>query len=238
MPGRPRLPTGQPSVRLHGVWVAQGPAVDLDEVKWLHYVSFMNLTRLVVLGLLAEHGQRHGHQLRRDVEVRHADDWAGVGIGSLHRELRAMSDTGLIQAVRTERVDNRPERTIYQITSAGRKELAALRARAIGEIQPTADAMSVALIFTGALDPAVLGELLTSHRLAVVAEQQRLADERRRGMEQGYLQPSVSPTAAAAFRRAELHVQAERQWHLECDQWLTTAHTVTAGPDAPAAPGR
>ena len=26
----------------------------------------MNLTRLVVLGLLAERGERHGHQLRRD----------------------------------------------------------------------------------------------------------------------------------------------------------------------------
>jgi len=29
----------------------------------------MNLTRLVVLGLLMEHGPRHGHQLRRDVQV-------------------------------------------------------------------------------------------------------------------------------------------------------------------------
>ena len=47
----------------------------------------MNLTRLVCLGLLAEHGARHGHQLRRDVETFKADDWAGVGAGSLHLTL-------------------------------------------------------------------------------------------------------------------------------------------------------
>jgi len=35
----------------------------------------MNLTRLVVLGLLMEHGPRHGHQLRRDVQVTQADQW-------------------------------------------------------------------------------------------------------------------------------------------------------------------
>lgn len=183
----------------------------------------MNLTRLVVLGLLAEHGQRHGHQLRHDVEVKGADDWAGVGVGSLHRELRVMSAAGLIEPVRTERVGSRPERTIYQITPAGLRELAALRGRAIGDLQPTTDAMSVALIFAaaGGLHGETLGELATRHRLAVIAEQERLAAERSRGTAEGYLQPSISPTQAAAFRRAELHTQAELAWHLECDQLLT-----------------
>src|ERR1700735_1208713 len=63
----------------------------------------MNLTRLLILGLLAERGPRHGHQLRRDAELAEVDRWAGVGVGSLHRELRGLEAESLIEAGRTER---------------------------------------------------------------------------------------------------------------------------------------
>ena len=181
----------------------------------------MNLTRLVVLGLLAERGERHGHQLRRDVEVLKADEWAGVGAGSLHRELRLMATEGLITAVRTERVGRRPERTIYQVTDEGRRELAVLRDRAIGRLQEGPDPVAAGLIFAGAQDPVALGGLLALRRHAVEAELERLAVERERGMREGYLRPSVSPLQAAAFRRGELRAQAELAWHQEWDQMLS-----------------
>lgn len=189
----------------------------------------MNLTRLVLLGLLAEQGESHGHQLRRDVELRKADQWAALGIGSLHRELKGMADAGLIEVVRTERVANRPERTIYRITDPGRQELRALREQAIGELQLSADAMSVGLIFAGVTDLQGREALLVRHRSAVLAELERLASERTAGLAQGYLQPSVSPTQAASFRRAELHLQAELAWHQECDAMLAdgSAHAPT-----------
>jgi DNA-binding PadR family transcriptional regulator len=180
----------------------------------------MNLTRLICLGLLAEHGARHGHQLRRDVENFKADEWAGVGAGSLHRELRVMAREGLIEAVRTEQVGNWPPRTIYQITSAGRRELAVLREQAVTRIQETPDAMAVGLIFAAPEDPRILVELLARHRQAVEEELTRLALERERGMREGFLQPSVSPLQAAAFRRSELRAEAELTWHEECDQML------------------
>jgi DNA-binding PadR family transcriptional regulator len=181
----------------------------------------MNLTRLIALGLLTERGARHGHQLKRDVEVTKADEWAGAGAGSLNRELRQMAAEGLIEAVRTERVGHRPERTIYQITAEGRRELAILRERAIGRIQDGTDPMAAGLIFAGSQDRAALAGLLALHRRAVEAELERLAVERERGMREGYLQPSVSPLQAAAFRRGELRMQAELAWHRECDQMLT-----------------
>ena len=180
----------------------------------------MNLTRLICLGLFAEHGARHGHQLRRDVENTKADEWAGVGAGSLHRELRVMAREGLIEAVRTEQVGNWPPRTIYQITSAGRRELLGLREQAMAHIQETPDAMAVGLIFAAPEDPRILVELLARHRQAVEAELARLALERERGLREGFLQPSVSPLQAAAFRRSELRAEAELAWHEECDQLL------------------
>jgi DNA-binding PadR family transcriptional regulator len=185
----------------------------------------MNLTRLVCLGLLAEHGARHGHQLRRDVETFKADEWAGVGTGSLHRELRQMAGEGLIEAVRTEQVGRWPQRTIFQITNEGRRELAVLREQAVARIQEAPDAVAAGLIFTGPQDPLILGELLARHRQAVEAELRRLALERERGMREGWLQPSVSPLQAAAFRRSELRMEAELAWHAECDQMLA-AHNA------------
>jgi DNA-binding PadR family transcriptional regulator len=180
----------------------------------------MNLTRLVCLGLLAGRGARHGHQLRRDVEIYGAEKWAGVGVGSLHRELRQMAAGGLIEAVRTEQVGRWPPRTIYQITAAGRRELAALREQAIGRIHEAPDAMAAGLVFAGSADPVMTGELLVRHRDAVESELERLALERERGMREGYLQPAVSPSQAAAFRRSELRMEAELAWHRECDQML------------------
>jgi len=62
---------------------------------------------------------------------------------------------------------------------------------------------------------------LDRHRRAVLAELERLATERADGLARGYLQPLISPTRAASFRRAELHVRAELEWHDECDRLLT-----------------
>jgi DNA-binding PadR family transcriptional regulator len=186
----------------------------------------MNLTRLVCLGLLAEHGPRHGHQLRRDVETFKADEWAGVGAGSLHRELRLMAGQGLIEAVRTEQVGRWPPRTVYQITGEGRRELAVLREQAVARLQEAPDAMAAGLIFAAPHDPSLLGELLARHRQAVEAELGRLARERERGLREGFLRPSVSPLQAAAFRRSELRAEAELAWHQECDQMLAAPNAA------------
>jgi DNA-binding PadR family transcriptional regulator len=186
----------------------------------------VNLTRLICLGLLAEHGARHGHQLRRDVENFKADEWAGVGAGSLHRELRQLAGQGLIEAVRTEQVGRWPPRTIYQITDEGRQELTVLREQAVARLAEVPDAMAVGLIFAAPQEPFLLGALLARHRQAVEEELRRLALERERGLREGFLQPSLSPLEAAAFRRSELRAEAELTWHEECDQMLAGHEAV------------
>jgi DNA-binding PadR family transcriptional regulator len=195
----------------------------------------MNLTRLVILGLLAERGAQHGHQLKHDVQVFKADEWAGVGAGSLHRELRKLADDSLIEAVRIERVERRPERTIYQITAEGRRELALLREQAIVRLPNVTDPMAAGLIFAGTTDPAVLADLLRRHRLAVEAELTRLRAERERGERAGYLRAAVSPLQAAAFRRSELRTMAELAWHDEYDQILGATQPPAALPPPPPA---
>ena len=189
----------------------------------------MNLTRLLILGLLAERGPRHGHQLRRDAELAEVDRWAGVGVGSLHRELRGLEAEDLIEAVRTERVGRRPERTIYCLTDEGRRELSVLRQQAASQLDSAPDPLSVVLVFAGTDDPAELAALLAQRKQALRAKAAELALARARGEEKGYLLPSVSPLQAASFRRAEIRIAAELAWHEECEELLGSAQ-----PPAPA----
>jgi DNA-binding PadR family transcriptional regulator len=183
----------------------------------------MNLTRLVILGLLAERGPRHGHQLRRDAEMAEADRWAGIAMRSLNRELRGLEADGLIETVRTERVGRRPERTVYGLTEEGRRELRVLRRQAVSQLEPGPDPLSVVLVFAGTDDPAELAALLTQRKQALLAKASQLAAERAQGESAGYLRPEVSPLQAASFRRAEIGVAAELAWHEECEQLLIRA---------------
>src|SRR6516162_5225348 len=122
----------------------------------------MNLSRLLVLGLLANHGPRHGHQIRRDAEGTHVGTWGGVNVGALYRELRQMEDEGLVEAVRTEQVGRRPARTVYRITDEGQRELHILREQAVLDMRSAPDAISVALLFGRIGDRAELAGLLRS----------------------------------------------------------------------------
>ena len=144
------------------------------------------------------------------------DRWAGVGVGSLHRELRGLEAAGLIEAVRTERVGLRPERTVYRLTDGGRQELTVLRQQAASQLDAGPDPLSVLLVFAGSSDPAELAALLAQRKNALLARAAELAAERAKGEEKGYLLPSVSPLQAASFRRAEVRVAAELAWHEEC----------------------
>jgi DNA-binding PadR family transcriptional regulator len=182
----------------------------------------VNLTRLIILGLLAERGPSHGHQLRRDAELAEVERWGGVSVGSLHRELRAMESTGLVEAVRTEKIGRWPERTLYGITEEGRLELTVLRQQAVSHLDPP-DPLCVALIFAGSYEPAELAALLARRKQAIQGHLERLAVERAAGEAAGYLLPEVSPLQAASFRRGELRLAAELAWHEEWEERLAAA---------------
>src|SRR6201996_2993392 len=112
----------------------------------------------MALGILARSGPSHGHHIRRLAEVTNVGEWGGVSVGALYRELRAMEREGLVEATRTEKVGNRPERTVYAITDEGRLELTALREQAIKPpLAPGPDPLGVALLF--AADGLERGEL-------------------------------------------------------------------------------
>ena len=174
----------------------------------------MNLSRLTILGLLAERGPMHGHQIRRTAELTNAEVWGGITGGALYAELRKLDGEGLIQAVREEQVGRRPARTVYQITEEGRLELAVQRDAALDVVFGSADPVSVVLLFAAGADPAELGERLAARRRRVAGQLEAMAGERERLTAQGVL----PPLAVTAFRRGELRLEAELAWHEEFER--------------------
>jgi DNA-binding PadR family transcriptional regulator len=184
----------------------------------------MNLSRLMILGLLAERGPMHGHQIRRTAELTNVEVWGGITGGALYSELRRLEGDGLVHPLREEQVGRRPARTVYEITEDGRLELVVQREAALDALFPSADPLSVVLLFAAGGEASTLEERLAARRQRVAAQLQAIAEERARLTKQGFL----SPLAVAAFRRGELRLEAELQWH---DEFVRQTATVSpAGP--------
>jgi DNA-binding PadR family transcriptional regulator len=178
----------------------------------------MNLTRLMALGILARSGPSHGHQIRRVADLTDVAEWGGVSVGALYRELRAMERDGLVEATRTEKVGNRPERTVYAITDEGRLELVALREQAIKpSLASGPDPIGVALLFAAdGLDRADLRRTLRARRDMLAIWVAEVSAQREDLIAKGYL----DVLAAAVMRRGILHMEAEISWHDELDATL------------------
>jgi DNA-binding PadR family transcriptional regulator len=187
----------------------------------------MNLSRLMILGLLAERGPMHGHQIRRLAELTNAEVWGGITGGALYAELRKLDGDGLVQVVRAEQVGRRPARTVYEITEEGRLELVVQREAALAVVFGSADPVSVVLLFAAGADASDLAERLAARRRRVAAQLEAMAAERERLTGQGLL----PPLAAAAFRRGELRLEAELAWHEEFERQLAAG---VAGRPVPA----
>jgi len=171
----------------------------------------MNLSRLMILGVLAERGPMHGHQIRRIAELTNAGAWGGITGGALYAELRKLDGEGLVEAVREEQVGRRPARTVYQVTGEGRLELVVQRDAALEVVFGSADPLSVVLLFAAGEDASELGERLALRRRRVAGQLEGMTAERKRLTAQGVL----PARAVAALRRGELRLEAELRWHEE-----------------------
>ena len=177
----------------------------------------MNLTRLMALGILARSGPSHGHHIRRVAELTDVGEWGGVSVGALYRELRAMEREGLVEAMRTEKVGNRPERTVYAITAEGQLELTTQREQAIRPLGSGPDPLGVALLFAAdGVDREELRRTLRARREMLAIWAAEMAAEREGLVAKGYL----DVLAAAVMRRGIVHAEAEVRWHDELDATL------------------
>ena len=171
----------------------------------------------MALGTLARYGPQHGHQIRRLADVTNVGEWGGVSVGALYRELRAMESEGLVEALRTEKVGRRPERTVYEITAVGQLELTTLREQAIKPLLSGPDPLGVALTFaTDGMDRGDLRRMLRARREMLAIGVAEVAADLERLRARGVL----DVFAAAIMRRYVMTIEAEVRWHDELDALL------------------
>jgi DNA-binding PadR family transcriptional regulator len=166
----------------------------------------------MVLGTLARHGPRHGHEIRRLAEVTNVGEWGGVSVGALYRELRLMEAESLVEAIRTEQVGRRPARTVYAITGEGRLELAMLREQATRTVHLGPDPLGVSLSFAGdGADREELASWLRARRDSCALAAAQLEEDRLRMV----ARDQMDPLQAAVMYRGQLHAETEVRWHDE-----------------------
>ncbi|ANJ28280.1 PadR family transcriptional regulator [Agromyces aureus] len=82
-------------------------------------MSHLNPLAVSALAILIE-GPMHPYEMYQLMLARKEDRVVKVSAGSLYRAVERLERDGLIAESATERMGNRPERTVYTVTDAGR----------------------------------------------------------------------------------------------------------------------
>jgi DNA-binding PadR family transcriptional regulator len=163
-------------------------------------------TRLVILGLLRRR-PLHGYEIKHIIEE-HMGDWTSIAFGSIYFALNKLTEEEFVELAGTEQQGNRPSRTIYQITDAGRNEFMRLLRQNWQEVEHQQFDFDIALFFMDALSEEEIEEYLKGRvaRLETTLEQIRAHRAEQMANQQ------VPRTAAAIFDHSLAHYEAELGW--------------------------
>jgi DNA-binding PadR family transcriptional regulator len=125
------------------------------------------MSRVVLLGALARRGPMHGYAIKQALHEWYMDFWADVKPGSIYAGLKRLVAEGLVEEVGTSRNGNRPVRTTYRITPAGREELRGLLRSFWTPPTRVARPVDMALNFVTELPPEEIEPLLRQRLQAV-----------------------------------------------------------------------
>ena len=82
-----------------------------------------NPLALAVLVVLSEQPM-HPYEIAATLRARHKEESIKIRYGSLYKVIELLQKEGLIVAREKAREGRRPERTVYELTSSGRTEIA------------------------------------------------------------------------------------------------------------------
>lgn len=163
--------------------------------------------KLLILGILMEK-DRHPYEIRQTMINRNWNYAFRLRDGSLYYAVDQLRDHGLIEAVHTVPVpgEHRPDKTIYRITGAGRREFDRLMYAQLEQPSYPQHPMMMAMPFLRHADQARVAEI-AGHQLAA-------CDERIASLEQ-VLTVKARGIPASALRMIEGMLafgRAERVW--------------------------
>ncbi|KRF22502.1 PadR family transcriptional regulator [Paenibacillus sp. Soil787] len=121
--------------------------------------------KLVILGLLME-ANRHTYEIRQTMKERGMNNYMKLQDGSLYYAMDQLHKDGLVEALEVVRDTNRPEKTIYQITAAGKLKFQELLVEQLHEDIKHYHPLYVALPFSVHGDQAKIADILENKIMA------------------------------------------------------------------------
>lgn len=121
--------------------------------------------KLVILGLLME-ANRHTYEIRQTMKERGMNNYMKLQDGSLYYAMDQLHKDGLVEAHEVVRDTNRPEKTIYQITAAGKLKFQELLVEQLHEDIKHYHPLYVALPFSVHGDQAKIADILENKIMA------------------------------------------------------------------------
>ena len=166
---------------------------------------------VMVLALLRE-ADMHPYEMVRLLRSRHDDRLLTITNGTLYHTVSRLQKTGLLDEVGIDRDGNRPERTTYTLTDAGRSAVVAWVQRELPRVDRPAE-FRIALAEAHNLERDDVVELLGDRRTALVEEHEMHRD----GLVAAHAK-GVPAQVLVEIERQEVLLEAELRW---LDAFLT-----------------
>lgn len=158
-----------------------------------------------ILALLCE-DDMHPYEMVRLMRARRCERLFTVTNGTLYHTVTRLEQAGLTTEVGTDRDGNRPERTTYSLTDAGRDALLDWVSRTVSSTERSVD-FRVALSEVHRLERSVALACLRDQRAALANRQALLTEELQDAREQ-----SVPEQVLLEFERNVVLIEAEQRW--------------------------
>ncbi|MFK0402370.1 PadR family transcriptional regulator [Microbacterium sp. NPDC090225] len=160
---------------------------------------------VMVLALLRE-GDMHPYEMVRLLRSRHDDRLLTITNGTLYHTVARLQKTGLIDEIGIDRDGNRPERTTYTLTDAGRDTVIAWVRRELPRVDRETD-FRIALAESHNLERDDVTALLRGRRAALVEAHTMHRDGLAKAHAKG-----VPPQVLVEVERQEALLDAELRW--------------------------
>jgi DNA-binding PadR family transcriptional regulator len=167
-----------------------------------------NPLALAVLVFLFERPM-HPYEIATTLRERRKEDSIKIRFGSLYTVIDRLLADGLIAAFETSREGRRPERTVYQLTPAGKAEMNDWLRELIGVPVKEYTQFEAGLCLLAALPPAAAIELLTQRAERLKQETQQL----RAGLDR-VLEAGLPPLFVVEAEYRLSRMNADRQFLL------------------------
>jgi DNA-binding PadR family transcriptional regulator len=160
---------------------------------------------LLILGVL-HRGNFHPYEIKRRLENAMVECYTDVDVGTLYYAVRQLAKKGMISAVSRERVARGGVRTIYGITSKGRRRFLDLLHQQFAAAGPVADTLYGAMLFLHLIDAAIVVPLLRRRIEEQTDLIREVMDIRKR------LEPALTLGGRHLAKHLELQRRLDRKW--------------------------